>query len=150
MKKRIVKKHADLLWSATTDWDAIQSVLDDVYDEEGDVYDFRPYGKVAKPVRGKRIKKLIAWLERDRRAGRMPENTTFVWRWDREPFVDIRKTLRDRRFYHFSIESQSGLLCFYVRRWRSPAEERHDSRLLRIRIEHHAEDWRRERGVGCI
>lgn len=124
MKKRIIKKHINLVWRATTDWDEIKASLewaeDNGYDTR-DVYDYRAFGHVGKPVRGRRMIRLMHWLQDLQSRGYIDWRDDMLWRY----YSTERTMKRDRLYALWREHSFSDISAtFSIRRYRSPVEER--------------------------
>lgn len=124
MKKRILKKRADQIWRATTDWDEIKTSLEWAEDNGVDtsyIYDYRPYGHVAKPVRGRRMIRLMRWMKDMQSRGYIDWRDDLSWTW-----WGTERTMKPERLYVFTREHSFSEISatISVRRYRTPVEER--------------------------
>lgn len=123
MKKRIIKKHADQIWRATTDWDEIKASLEWAEEHDvdtRDVYDYRAFGHVGKPVRGRRMIRLMHWCQDMQSRGYIDWRDYLLWTW-----WGTERTIKPNRLYVLMrAHSYSDITATYsVRRYRSPIEE---------------------------
>lgn len=132
MKKRILKKHAAEIWRTTTDWDEIKASLEWAEEHDIDtryVYDYRAFGHVGKPVRGRRVIRLMRWMNDLQSRGYAPWRDDMLW----YNHAMERTIKRDRLYVLWREHSFSDITATYsVRRYRSPAEEMRAAIFARI------------------
>jgi len=135
MKKRILKKHAAEIWRATTDWDEIKASLEWAEEHDvdtRDVYDYRAFGHVGTPVRGRRVIRLMHWLQDMQSRGYIDWRDDMLWLY----YGTDRTIKRDRLYVLWREHSFSDITATYsVRRYRSPAEEMRATIFARIDYE---------------